>query len=46
MDNLLVFFDNTTFKINNVMINYLKRLIVYEIIYKKIYKNDIKCVYL
>ena len=46
MDNLLIFFDNTTFKINNVILNYIKRLIIYEIIYKKIYKNDIGDVYI
>jgi hypothetical protein len=46
MDNLLIFFDNTTFKINNIILNYLKRLIVYEIIYKKIYKNEINDVYI
>jgi len=40
MDNLLIFFDNTTFKINNVINNYIKRLITYEIIYKKIHKNE------
>ena len=40
MDNIIFFFDNTTFKINNIIINYIKRLIIYEIIYKKIYKNE------
>ena len=46
MDNLLVFFDNTTFKINNIILNYLKRLIIYEIIYKNIYKGEIGDVYI
>lgn len=46
MDNLLLFFDNTTFKINNIILNYLKRLIIYEIIYKKIHKGEIGDVYI
>ncbi len=32
--------------INNVILNYLKRLIIYEIIYKKIYKGEIDNVYI
>jgi hypothetical protein len=46
MENLLIFFDNTSFKINNIILNYLKRLIIYEIIYKKMYKNEIDNVYI
>ena len=46
MDNLLIFFDNTTPKINNVIINHLKRMIIYDIVYKKIYKNIINDVYI
>ena len=32
MKDLLVFFDNQTFKLNNIIINYIKRWIVYKII--------------
>jgi len=32
MKDLLIFFDNQTFKLNNIINNYIKRLIVYKII--------------
>lgn len=32
MKDLLIFFDNQTFKLNNIIINYIKRWIVYKII--------------
>jgi hypothetical protein len=32
MTNLLIFFDNQTFKLNNIIINYIKRWIVYKIL--------------
>ena len=37
MKKLLIFFDNLTFKINGIIINYIKRWVVYKIIneYKK-----------
>lgn len=39
MDNFLIFFDNHTFKLNNVIYNYIKRFVLYEIIYKKYIQN-------
>lgn len=32
MNDLLIFFDNQSFKLNNIIINYIKRWIVYKII--------------
>jgi hypothetical protein len=46
MDNLIIFFDNITFKINNVLINYLKRLIVNDIIHNKILNEKINDIYI
>ena len=46
MDNLLFFIDNVTFRTNNIIINYIKRLITYEIIHEKIYKNEYNDVFI
>jgi hypothetical protein len=40
MNNLLIFFDNNTFKFNSVIYNYIKKLILYDIVYKKYIKNE------
>lgn len=32
MKDLLIFFDNQTFKLNNIVINYIKRWVIYKII--------------
>jgi len=39
--NLLIFFDNQAFKINNIIINYIKRWILYKIIYNINQYNNI-----
>ena len=39
MDNLIIFVDNCTFKLNNIIISYIKRFIIYEIIANK-YLNE------
>lgn len=46
MNNLIIFFDNITFKINNVLINYLKRLVINDIIHNKILNKKINDVYI
>ena len=46
MDNLIIFFDNVTFKINNILINYVKRLIINYIIHNKILNQKINDVYI
>ena len=46
MDNLIIFFDNVTFKINNILINYVKRLIINYIIHNKILNKKINDVYI
>ncbi len=43
MKNLLIFFDNQAFKLNNIIINYIKRWIVYKIINNI---NEYKCIYI
>jgi len=42
MDNFIIFFDNITFRYNNAVYNYLKRFIIYEIIYRKYILNKYK----
>ena len=39
MDNFLIMFDNYTFKLNNVVYNFIKRFVLYEIINKKYIEN-------
>ena len=39
MDNFLIIFDNYTFKLNNVVYNFIKRFVLYEIINKKYIEN-------
>lgn len=44
MKKLLIFFDNLTFKLNSLVINYIKRWIVYKIINSYSEYDDV-CVY-
>ena len=46
MKNLYIYFDNTTYKFNNIIYNYIKRFIVYEIINKKYINNEYDDIFL
>jgi hypothetical protein len=44
MKNLLIFFDNHGFRLNNIVINHIKRWVVYKIIYNSNQYDNI-CIY-